>query len=43
MKKQNGSNPYATNSGFSVKAPKKPKEEPKARTIKSDSDLRSKK
>lgn len=42
MKKQNGSNPYATN-GFSVKAPKKPKDEPKARTIKSDSDLRSKK
>lgn len=35
-------NPYATNQGGLIKAPNKPKDQPKATVKKSDKDLRSK-
>ena len=35
-------NPYATNQGGQIKAPNKPKDQPKATVKKSDKDLRSK-
>lgn len=34
-------NPYATNQGGKIDAPKKPKDEPKATVLTSEKDLRS--